>query len=173
MIGVLKKISDITYEVGKWIMFTYILGVTLLAIFGVIFRIAGNSLSWNEELMRWLLIGAAYIGASVALRERSHVGIEFFILRMSRTARKISILVGYLAIVIFLVVAIRYGFESAMRAQRQYGAILRLPMVWVKMNIPLGSLFMLIHMTYFSAGVLTEKENLRKYLVSGGQDMHE
>lgn len=171
MIGALKKASDLAYEAAKWLMFVYILGVTVLAIVGVFFRTIGSSLSWNEELMRWLLIGLAYIGASVGLRTRNHIGIEFFILRMSKTMRRTSILIGYAAITVFLLIVLWYGFEAALNARRQYGAILRLPMVWVKMNLPLGSLFMLIHMSYFSAGVFQEKgDNLRQYLISGGQD---
>ena len=83
MINILKKASDLTYTIAKWIMFAYVLGVTILAIVGVFFRIMGSALSWNEELMRWLLIGIAYIGASVALKVQNHIGIEYFLLKMN------------------------------------------------------------------------------------------
>jgi hypothetical protein len=59
---------------------------------------------------------------------------------------------------VFLILVIWYGFEAALNARRQYGAILKLSMIWVKMNIPLGSLFMLIHMVYFTVGLVREKK---------------
>ena len=170
MIQYLKKTSDMVHLVTKWWLFGYVLAVTLLAIVGVFFRMFGNSLSWNEELMRWILIGIGYIGAAYALKERSHIGIEYFTMKMKPTPRKFAIILGYLTIILFLVIALIYGFKSALMATRQKGSILRLPMIWVKMNIPVGSLFMLIHMTYFTAGVLTEKGDNREYLLSGGHD---
>lgn len=171
MVQTLKKISDITGKVAAWIMFVYLVAVTLLAFVGVGFRAMGQSLSWNEELMRWLLIGIAYIGASVALKERSHIGIEFFILRMGPTLRKISIVIGYVAIVVFLLVLIYVGWKSAVQGMNQTGSILRVKMVYVKLNLPLGGLFMLIHMTYYLVGILTEKEETRDYVISGGHEV--
>ncbi len=170
MTNILKKASDLIYIVAKWIMFAYVLGVTILAIVGVFFRVMGSALSWNEELMRWLLIGIAYIGASVALKVQNHIGIEYFLLKMNKRAMKIALIVGYIAIIVFLVITTKYTFQTALIARRQYGAILRVPMIWVKMNLPLGSIFMLVHMTYFFAGILREKENFRPYMISGGQE---
>lgn len=170
MINILKKASDLTYVVAKWIIFVYVLGVTILAVIGVFLRMMGNPLSWNEELMRWLLIGIAYIGASVALKLQSHIGIEYFLLKMNKRARKIAIVVGYIAIIAFLLFTLRYTLETALLARRQYGAILRVPMIWVKINLPIGAFFMLVHMTYFLVGLLQEKESFRPFMISGGQE---
>ncbi|ORC37726.1 hypothetical protein B4O97_01615 [Marispirochaeta aestuarii] len=170
MVKYLKQASDIVHVVTKWWLFVYVLSVTILAIVGVFFRAIGNSLSWNEELMRWILIGIGYIGAAVALKERSHIGIEFFITRMKPKLRKFSIILGYLTIVLFLLVVLIYGYKSADVAWRQKGSILRVPMYWVKLNLPLGSLFMLVHMTYFTVGFFKEKGDDREYLLSGGHD---
>ncbi len=168
MIGMLKKASDGCYVVAKWIVFVYMLSVTVLAIIGIFFRSIGQSLSWNEELMRWLLVSLGYIGASVGIRTRNHIGIEFFLTKMNTRIRKACVLFGYAAVMVFLVLVVWYGFEAAMNARMQYGAILKLPMIWVKMNIPLGAIFMLVHMTYFMVGLAGEKDDIRKYLVSGG-----
>jgi len=170
MIRILKKASDGVHLVSKWMLFAYVFSVTILAIIGVIFRAAGNSLSWNEELMRWILIGIGYIGAAVALKERSHIGIEFFITRMGKGFREVAIIIGYLTIILFLVVVLIYGFKAALMAQRQYGSILRVQMIWVKLNLPLGALMMLVHMTYFTDGLLTEKGDNREYLLSATHD---
>jgi TRAP-type C4-dicarboxylate transport system permease small subunit len=166
--GVLKKASDVVYEIGKWMTFVYISGVTVLSIAGVIFRTAGNALSWNEELMRWCLISLAYIGASVGMRNRNHIGIEFFITRMKKSSKKIALIIGYMAIIVFLVIAVVYGFQTALNARRQYGSILQIQMIYVKMNVPLGALFMLVHMTYFTVGLFREKDDFQKFLISGG-----
>lgn len=165
----LRTASDGCYLLAKWIVLVYIAAVTILSILGVFFRTAGSALSWNEELMRWLLIGTGYIGASVALKIRSHIGIEFFLLKMKPPIRKAAIIFGYLFIVVFLVIIFWYSLQAALMARYQLGAIIRIPMLWVKLNIPIGCILMLVHMTYFLVGIWDEKENLREYMISGGQ----
>jgi len=170
MIGKLKKASDFALFIGRWIIFVYMAGVTFLAIIGIFFRFLGQSLSWNEELMRWFLVGLGYIAASVGIRTRNHIGIEFFLDKMGKSLKKICLLISYLAVIVFLFFVMWYGFEAALNARRQYGAIIQLPMIWVKMNLPLGSLFMFIHITYLGAGLIQEKDDFRKYQVSGGTE---
>jgi TRAP-type C4-dicarboxylate transport system permease small subunit len=119
--------------------------------------------------MRWLLVSLAYIGASVGMRTRNHIGIEFFLTRLKFNTRKIVVIAGYATVIFFLIIILIYGFQTAIHARRQYGAILRIPMLYVKMNLPLGSLLMLIHMMYLGAGILREKNDLREYMISGGE----
>jgi TRAP-type C4-dicarboxylate transport system permease small subunit len=90
-------------------------------------------------------------------------------MRLKFNTRKIMITIGYVAIVVFLLITLVYGFMAALNARRQFGAILRVPMLYVKLNLPLGSLLMLIHITYLSSGIFREKNDLRKYMISGGE----
>ena len=169
MFKFLEKASDGAFFLGKWITFAYIAAVTILSILGVIFRSAGSALTWNEELMRWLLVSLAYIGASVGMRTKNHIGIEFFLTRLKFKVQRIVLVIGYIAIVVFLIIVLVYGFQVALNARRQLGSIVRIPMIYVKMNVPLGSLLMLIHILYLGAGIVREKSDLRKYMVSGGE----
>lgn len=170
VLQVLKKASDITEKIAIAIVFVFMIGVTVLALIGVFFRQLGASLSWNEELMRWLLIGIGFIGASVALKHKSHIGIEFLLIRMSKRWKKAMLLVGYGIIILFLYFMLDTGWVAAMIARRQLGSIIRIQMMWVKLTIPLGAIFMLIHMAYFSLGLLTEKEEWNHYIISGGHE---
>jgi TRAP-type C4-dicarboxylate transport system permease small subunit len=129
----------------------------------------GMAFSWNEELMRWLLVALAYVGASVAMRTRNHVGVEFFIMQMKKPVRRTMIILGYAAACVFLAIVLVYGFQTAMNARRQYGVVLRVPMMYVKMNLPLGSLLMFIHILYFGAGIIKEKDDLGQYMITGGE----
>ena len=169
MFRFLEKASNGAFFLGKWLTFIYITAVTVLSILGVFFRSAGSALTWNEELMRWLLVSLAYIGASVGMRTKNHIGIEFFLTRMKVSVQRILIIVGYAAIIVFLLIVLVYGFQVALSARRQLGSIVRIPMIYVKMNLPLGSLFMLTHILFLGAGVAREKNDLRKYMVSGGE----
>ena len=45
---------------------------------GVFYRyVLNNSLSWTEELARYLMVWFAYIGMAMAFRDESHVNVSF------------------------------------------------------------------------------------------------
>lgn len=168
VLEILKKVSDWTNKVAVVIMLFYVIAVTVLAFVGVVYRTFGNALSWNEELMRWLLIGIAYIGGSVALKEQSHIGVVYFVTKMSPKWKKIAVISGYLAIILLLIVVIIYGWQAAWLARRQLGAIIRISTMYAKFNVTIGAIFMLVHMIYFGAGLMMGKGDPQEYMVSGG-----
>jgi TRAP-type C4-dicarboxylate transport system permease small subunit len=168
VLDTLKKASDWTNKVATVIMLIYIIAVTVLAFVGVVYRAFGNALSWNEELMRWILVGIAYIGGSVALKEQSHIGVVYFVSKMPKSWKKTAIIIGYAAIILFLLIVVIYGWQAAFRARRQLGAIVRISTMYTKFNIPIGAAFMLVHMIYFSVGLLMGKGEPQEYMVSGG-----
>ncbi len=57
-----------------------ILGLIVVIMFAqVIFRyILNNSLTWSEEVVRFLFIWLTFLGASILIRERWHIGVDFF-----------------------------------------------------------------------------------------------
>ena len=57
--------------------------MAVVVIYGVIARyVVQNPSIWTEELARALMIWTAYLGISIALRRRGHLGILFFVLKL-------------------------------------------------------------------------------------------
>ena len=65
----------------------------LILVFGnVVLRYGFNSgLLMSEELSRWLFVWLTFLGAIVALRERSHLGTDMVIRRLGRQARLVCL----------------------------------------------------------------------------------
>ena len=50
----------------------------------VLFRYVFNqSLSWSEELAKFLFVWLTFLGAAICIKERLHVGVEFLMERLS------------------------------------------------------------------------------------------
>lgn len=106
----------------------------------------GLSLSWVEELTRYMMIWIAWLAAGLALRDGAHIAIEslqqalpsvgFHLLRLAVLAT----MVAFFAAVAWL------GWRYAMFAWRQETAVLRLPLGAVYLAIPIGSVLMLAHL---------------------------
>ena len=60
------------------------LAVMVVLVFGnVVLRYAFNSgLTMSEEVSRWLFVWLTFMGAVVALREHSHLGVDALVLRL-------------------------------------------------------------------------------------------
>ncbi len=70
----------------------------VVLVFGnVVLRYAFNSsITVSEEIGRWLFVWITFIGAVVALRERSHLGTDALVSRLSPRGKKICIGIGHL-----------------------------------------------------------------------------
>ena len=56
----------------------------IVIMFGqVLFRyIFNQSLSWSEELAKFIFVWLTFLGAAICLKERMHIGVEFLIERL-------------------------------------------------------------------------------------------
>ncbi|MCD4768954.1 MAG: TRAP transporter small permease [Bacteroidales bacterium] len=56
-------------------------GVIVCVMFAqVVFRyIFNNSLSWSEELIRYLFVWLTFLGGALAINNKTHIAVEFFI----------------------------------------------------------------------------------------------
>jgi TRAP-type transport system small permease protein len=171
VVDFLEKASDITNKIALVLLTVYISIVTFLALIGITYRLMGNSISWAEELSRWLLIGIAFVGASVVLKRGSHVGVVFFlkILKNKALIRSITVVTNLLVLV-SLGYFFWFGLMAALGSFRQMGGIIQIPMAYVKLNLPLGCLFMMVHMLYYIVGAATAKNDIDDYILSRSEE---
>jgi TRAP-type transport system small permease protein len=167
VVGFLKKASDVVNSVALVVVTVYISIVTSLVLIGIIFRLLGDSLSWSEELSRWLLSGIAFVGASVVLKRGSHVGVVFFIKNLrNKTLVKYITVITNLLVLVTLVYFFWFGLLAALGTSGQMGGIIQVPMMYVKLHLPLGCFFMLVHMFYYIVGAATAKNGIDDYILS-------
>ena len=83
--GLLTRINDRFCSVEKtvtWIAFAIMLGLLLIQVFCR--YVFSMPLAWAEELVRYTYIGVSFTGAIVAVRERSHIGIDIILSLMEK-----------------------------------------------------------------------------------------
>jgi len=79
-------------------------------VWGVFTRyVLQNASSWTEELARMLLIWVALLGASIAFIRKSHLGVDYFVGKLSQRGRTIGKFVVYLLIAAFAAIVLVYG----------------------------------------------------------------
>lgn len=136
---------------GSFIVCIALLSVlTLLVVVSVIFRyLLSQPLQWSEEASRYLLVWIVLIGASLALRKRQHVNLDFLLVRVSsRTALLVELALYLIVIGIVFQVWLLSVFWVADYSFRTYSASLQIRMFWAHGALPVGFFLILIQSVY-------------------------
>lgn len=92
-----------------------------------------SSLSWSEELARYLFIWATYIGVSYGVRQRAHIRVTAGIGWLSPRGRIVVDLLTLLIFAAFAAIVIWQGLVMTAKITRfgQTSSSLGIPMAWV------------------------------------------
>jgi TRAP-type C4-dicarboxylate transport system permease small subunit len=97
-----------------------------------------NSLSWSEELGRYIFVWMTFIGSAIAVRNKLHVALDMFVVRLPRSLQKLCLMISYVSMMIFTGVVIYGGYKFVLKGSNQISAALQLPMHYVYLVLPIG-----------------------------------
>jgi TRAP-type C4-dicarboxylate transport system permease small subunit len=133
------KVEAILLQALKWILFVMMAGMTLSVLLGVLFRyVLKDSLSWSEELARYLMIWIACLGAAVAYREGSHFAITLIIDKFHGTLQKTLTKIAEIMIFIFVGIVAVEGILLLHGLEGQTTPAIQIPMGIPYLIIPVA-----------------------------------
>lgn len=134
--------------------------VTVLVFVGVVSRyFLHQSLSYLEELVRYLFVWATFIGAAAATKERAHLGLSLLPDRLDVVwRRRLDCLVGSVMIAFFGCLAVLGAQTVALQWDtHQTTAALGWPMWWVGVSVPGGSVLVIVRVIGWWTGPREEE----------------
>jgi len=145
---IFEKANALGNYLAKATIFIVIILVAMMSLtvlIGVFFRyVLRDSLSWTEELARYLMIWAALLSISIGIKDKEHVGIQLLVRRIPiKYARIINFLVNN-AVLFFLIVLSYKGLLLAIKAIPQVSFGLGISMIWPLLSIPVAGILAII-----------------------------
>jgi len=126
-----KRASDRPTPID-WLLvslFGLILSIILLAVF---FRyVVNHSLFWSDEVVRYLFVWFTLLGASLVLRDRRHIRVEYFVLHLPQGARRVVEALGLLLVLAFNAFLVVAGFLWVRETEGALTPALGMPLNWV------------------------------------------
>ncbi|GAB4368698.1 MAG: hypothetical protein Kow00114_28080 [Kiloniellaceae bacterium] len=95
----------------EWITIALMVALTAVVIVAVCFRLAGNSLSWYDEIAAVALSWVTYYGAALAALKRRHIGFDSVLLALPRGARLGGLVVAEVLVIGFFILMAWAGIE--------------------------------------------------------------
>ncbi len=125
-IEALQDISDVKWiDAPVFIIFWTLLTIVFMQFFSR--YILNSSLSWTEEIARYLLILLGFVGSVTCIRKRSHIFLEFFYRFIPATAVKwLVIIVSFINTAFFTYAGV-VSIELAKRTHHQAMTSIDLP----------------------------------------------
>lgn len=106
--------------------------LTVIIVFTQVFMryVLGESLTWSEEVARYLFIWMIYVGVSYGVQKEKHLGVDAFPMLFEKKGRIIIDMIASFSFFVFAVVMTYYGFDIVLKVTRE-SAALELPLEWV------------------------------------------
>ncbi len=127
-----------------------------------------SSLSFTEEIVRYLFVWATFIGAAAAVRGGRHLSISSGIRLLPASVRRWNGVLCWTGAVVFATVLVVYGIRVVSLQIRtgQTTAALGFPMWVVGLAIPVSAILLVVRLAAFIPGFM------RKSDAHGGSGSH-
>jgi len=99
---------------------------------------------WGEEVARYAFIYLAWVGASIAVKDRAHIRIDVILHYLPTRGKALVYLFGDLCMLGLALLALYTAFES-LQISMKFGSVthgLRISLAWFLAAVPLGFLLM-------------------------------
>ncbi len=123
--------------------------MSAIIVLQVFFRyVLNNSLSWSEELARYLFIWTIYIGISYGVKMDKHVAVDAVYTYMPKGVKKYYAMVAYALFMIFAVLVVYYGVTvvGMQITSGQVSPAMGLPMQYVYVAPVVGMVLTIIRL---------------------------
>lgn len=135
----LLKAKKLINDIYRLIATVAVSGIFVIMIVQVFFRyVLNNSLSWSEELARFMFVWASMLGAVVVTGNRGHAAIKMLDGFFPKVVNEIKELIFDLAAAAIGVILTVYGIKLVNGVWNQTSAAMKLCYAYVYMAIPVG-----------------------------------
>jgi TRAP-type transport system small permease protein len=141
----LQRCSDVVNRLVEALLLGAGIAFSLILFAQVVARYAGHSLSWSEEIGRYLLVATTFLGASVAYKRAHFIGLAGLGARLGPAgARLLTRGLQLLTLACFALIT-WYGAIYTVNAWAQTSTAVEMPMSLPIAVLPLSGAIFVIH----------------------------
>ena len=143
---ILKNISNsVNKLVGIFCICIFIVMLTSTVLQVFTRYVLNSSLSWTEELARFTFIWITMLGASIALKNKSHAAITMIIDHLPIKIRKVIFIITDLLILFFAYLMVFQGIKMGIATSHQYSPAIHIKMTYIYLSVPFAGLIIFLY----------------------------
>lgn len=139
------KIDKAVDKIQEYVCFLLFFGMVVVGGISVFSRFIFNmSITWAEELIRFLCIWLTFVGSGLTVRKDGHVSIDIFIsLIKNNKVRAVYYCVSRIIGIAFLLILLPASVQLVQRTGNSLAAALPIKFSWIYLAVPVGIISML------------------------------
>ncbi len=167
MVTMGKKEIKILDKIEDTLLITMFVAMVSIIFFQVIMRyVFNNSLSWSEELGKFLFVWLSWVGISIGHRRREHIKITMLVDRLPEKAKKVTEILSEIILITICGITMFYGFTMIDIQMNIPYAGIKISTAWGYLSVTLGcGLFILRAIVH----ILEDLYFLRTGKLTGGE----
>ena len=141
---ILKKYNKIEESI---LILSLIINVIIVFAQVIMRYFFNTSITWSEELSRYIFIWQVWLGTSIAFVEEQHINVDLiYSLIKSKKGQKFIDIFRYVVWLLFNLYLIKVGFElvNSMAARNALSSGMRIPLVYVYSVLPISAILLSI-----------------------------
>ncbi|MGE4354153.1 MAG: TRAP transporter small permease [Oscillospiraceae bacterium] len=140
----LHKLSDMLETITMYFLAVALATMTIVVFVQVVFRLLNLSIPWSEELARYLMVYLTYVGASIGIKKKSHIAIEFVTGKFPLKIQSGIEIIANLLCLACCGIILYYGLKLVDITMMQKSPAMRIPMGVAYFSQVLGASLMII-----------------------------
>ncbi|WP_083258428.1 TRAP transporter small permease [Cellulosilyticum sp. I15G10I2] len=153
------KVLDSIKKVEMFIGVMFIIGIVGLVFIAALIRWVGHPVAWSIDVAQLLFGWVVFLGADVALKNDSHIGVDMFVNKFPFKVRKLIKTINSIVICAFLIIVIVYGVQLSIENYQRLFNTLKLSYSYATLSVPVGSALMFLTMCDKLKKTIMEKED--------------
>lgn len=141
-ISILEKFNSFIKTLSGIVLGLMILLVLVQVLFRYVLKLP---VAEAEEFARFSLIWAVMLGSTIAVRQKSHIAVEFFVDMFPPAVQRIIRSIAYFAYLAFMAILVIYGWKLAIKGMTQISPSTQIPVGWIAMSIPVSGFISLFY----------------------------
>jgi len=103
-------------------------------------------LPWTEEVARIAFVYCIFVGATIAVRQNSHLNVDFLLVILPKGVARAAIFLGMLLVGVFLVFVTWQGVVLVMATGVQMTPVMQVPFKYLYLILPVSGALMLLYL---------------------------
>lgn len=142
----MKKISNIVLKTEEVFAGTLLCMISVLVFMSAIARTIGMPINWAQDISLLAFAWLTFVGADIVAKTGNLIRIDMLEKKFPKMLRKPLTLVFDVAMVLFLLILIVYGFMLVSQSWFRTFNTLKLSYAWCTLSVPVGSLLLFFTM---------------------------
>ncbi|HEX7511870.1 MAG TPA: TRAP transporter small permease [Candidatus Methylomirabilis sp.] len=103
-------------------------------------------LPWTEEVARIAFVYCVFVGATIAVRENSHLHVDFLLVILPKGVARAAVFLGMLLVGVFLAFVTWQGIVLVMATGVQMSPVMQVPFRYLYLILPVSGAIMLLYL---------------------------